>query len=72
MVERSLGKLSAEDMKVISGLGQQAAKGFRSLAEGFGRFGYILRRVMWSAYRNDGAPYGETEEGLSRWIKENA
>lgn len=30
----------------------------------------ILYQALWDEYRNAGEPYGETVEGLSRWIKE--
>jgi hypothetical protein len=26
--------------------------------------------VFWSAYLKAGAPYGETDEGFARWLKE--
>ncbi len=38
--------------------------------ERFGKAAHILYDAMWNAYRQAGAPYGETEEGLQRWIQE--
>jgi hypothetical protein len=29
-----------------------------------------LYAALWDAYRNAGAPYGETSEGLNRWVQE--
>jgi hypothetical protein len=31
-----------------------------------------VSNVLWEAYREDGAIYGETQEGFLRWMKEKA
>lgn len=43
---------------------------FASLAVALERFGRSLYTLAWHSYIMAGAPYGETREGLNRWVNE--
>lgn len=51
-------------------MGAAMARAMKPAIAAAAEFGRKFHAAMWTAYRADGMPYGETEEGLMRWVEE--
>lgn len=63
--------MSNQDFTVaVSEFGQKLVDTFRPVAERFIAMGQEIYDSMYALYVADGAIYGETQEGMLRWMEE--
>lgn len=72
---RDMSEQSMAFIKIGEALSQtmvSLAEELRPALERFGEALKVLHEISWRVYREAGAPYGETEEGMWRWMGECA
>lgn len=69
--------MDQQQIEIAQKAGRTLSQAFGSLANALKpaliQFGYAMRQIhaaLWYAYIMDGAPYGETNAGLRKWLME--
>jgi hypothetical protein len=62
--------LSEGDIRAINEFGVRIGEALSRDLTRFARAAQPLVDAVWSAYRRAGAPYGDEEEGMLRWVSE--
>lgn len=66
--QRTLREIGAA--ATVAGQGMAAA--LKPMMAAFVLLGRQCYAALWHAYIMDGAPYGETTKGLTRWVRERS